>query len=267
MQALRLIAQGTDELTSGSGLETAVTLTDAKGAFTLLAVPAGQYVLRALRVPQAPRPATPGLPAPIPPEPTLWAAEPVVVADQNVALDVTLKPGLRVSGRFDFRGGASLPSPDRLQQIPVTIEPVDNRDGGAIPPGHGDAAGGFTTFGLLPGRYFIRVGGSPRRMDVRQRDARRPGCLRRAIRHPSRRHHRRRHFVHGHRRRRRWDRQFDQGRTGCRCDGAALPADPAGWREFGLNPRRIRKRARKCQRRLQHRSAAAWGVLSCGCAR
>jgi hypothetical protein len=240
MQGLRLVQQGTDDLARGSGLDTAVTLTDSKGAFTLLAVPPGQYVLRSLRVPQGARPPGPGLPAAIPSEPTLWAAEPVVVGDKDVALNITLRPGSRVSGRFEFLGGGPPPSADRLQQIPVTIEPVDNRDAGTIPPGHGDAAGGFTTFGLVPGRYFVRVGGSPSGwtfksamldgrdvsdvpFDVRSADV--TGIVITFTDTTN--------SVGG---------TVSAKQGGPDADATVLlfPIDPTSWREFGLNPRRIR---------------------------
>jgi hypothetical protein len=49
---VRLLPAGTDELTSDAGFESASTTTDAGGTFLFLAVPPGQYTLKALRTPR-----------------------------------------------------------------------------------------------------------------------------------------------------------------------------------------------------------------------
>jgi hypothetical protein len=83
------------------GSEIASATTDASGAFTFMAVPAGQYVIQTAKIPRetggeafyfnavpvvpvgsAARPAT--TPAPPPPEPLLWAMAPVTVGDADV---------------------------------------------------------------------------------------------------------------------------------------------------------------------------------------
>jgi hypothetical protein len=163
LMSLKLVPKSADDLMGDAGFETAMTLTDRKGAFTFLGVPAGQYVIRAMKVPPASGMGRGGLPGPlpIPDVATLWAAEPVSVGRDDVTLTVTLTRGIRVSGRFEFEGAKPRPTDLQMQQVPIVIEPVDARSTGSIPPGHADADGTFKTYGLPAGRYLIRIGGSP----------------------------------------------------------------------------------------------------------
>src|SRR5687768_10102192 len=106
-------------LLSNTFFETATTVTDARGAFTFLGVPAGQYVLRGLKIPSAP------LRAPsqggtllrrieIPEGPTFWSSMPVSVGRNPVTgLAVTLQAGFRVSGRLEFEGTATRPASEQ----------------------------------------------------------------------------------------------------------------------------------------------------------
>ena len=86
------------------GFETVTGMSDASGRFTLLGVPAGEYVLthgsafltRALQQGQ----------------PAYWASQPVTVGAEDLAdLVVALRPALRVAGRVEYRGDASTPPP------------------------------------------------------------------------------------------------------------------------------------------------------------
>jgi protocatechuate 3,4-dioxygenase beta subunit len=154
---IRLVPAGSDDLASDAGFEGATTMTNASGAFTFLAVPPGQYTLRAVRTPrpnmaamaqsmglnapamiqnaQGGRAMSMGamtmdmmmpIPPPIPAEPTLWASMPVSIGETDIAgLDVPLRIGLRVSGRAEFEGSAARPAPDRLQRIPIVLERAD----------------------------------------------------------------------------------------------------------------------------------------------
>jgi hypothetical protein len=85
------------------GLETVTGMSDATGRFTLLGVPAGEYVLthanrflsRAIQQGQS----------------AYWVSQPVTVgADDLSDLVVALRPALRVEGRIEYRGG-STPQP------------------------------------------------------------------------------------------------------------------------------------------------------------
>ena len=168
---VRLVAPDVDESGISNGLETALTMTDAAGRFTFPGVPAGQYVLRAYRVPQ-PRfsagietfsvvggvSASPIAP-PAPPQAvaTFWAQSTVAVgADDVTDLTVSLSPGLRVSGRVEFLGTQAAPQP--LPPITVSLQPIDSRVlGPVVPQARLDAAGGFTTSGYPAGRYWVNI--------------------------------------------------------------------------------------------------------------
>jgi hypothetical protein len=107
---IRLVgAAMTDVITTGLvsgpdhvGFETVTGMSDATGRFTLLGVPAGEYVLthanrflsRAIQQGQ----------------PAYWVSQPVAVgAEDLLDLVVMLRPALRVAGRVEYRGDASTP--------------------------------------------------------------------------------------------------------------------------------------------------------------
>jgi protocatechuate 3,4-dioxygenase beta subunit len=192
---LRLVPGGTEDLATESGFESATATTNANGQFTFLAVPPGQYTLKILRTPRAnpPGPAAAanlgmsmiqsasggvaiGMEAmgmdmiapapPIPSEPTLWASMPIGVANTDIAgLSVALRVGFRISGRAEFDGSATRPAPALLKRVPIFVDRVDS--GGVAPTplaslglsqnGQFDENGQFTTYGLVPGKYFVRV--------------------------------------------------------------------------------------------------------------
>src|SRR5262249_29871511 len=167
--------------------DVATSITDHEGAFMFLAIPAGQYAIQTVRVPRAQigpaqvlvfqtagggnatfsssvnlsstnGPVTPQAPT----DPTLWTAMPVTLANDDVAdLTLALHQGYKVSGRVEFTGSAQKPTPDRMSQIPITIEPADARQKMTSVPGRVDQSGNFTTMELLPGKYLVRVGGAP----------------------------------------------------------------------------------------------------------
>jgi hypothetical protein len=185
--SVRLVPADAEPL--ATDLETATAVTDRTGAFTLLGVPPGQYMLRVTKTPRNPLSAAgrtttivetgtggmmmtmsaptgeASLPPPIPTDPTLWAAVPIAVGRADVTgVTVPLRTGLRVSGRVEFDGTLEKPAATPLQRIAVTIDPIEGRTGtGApfIPPGRVDASGQFNTYGLPGGRYFVRVPGAP----------------------------------------------------------------------------------------------------------
>ena len=168
---VRLTSPDFDEVGPNPGLETALTMTDATGRFTFPGVPAGQYVLRAYRVPQTRFTvamenysvvggvSSTVIPPSPPPQaaPTFWAQSLVTVGGDDLTdVAVSLRPGLRVRGRVDFQGTQTPPQP--LPPITVVLQPMDGRALGApIPPGRIDAAGTFTTSGYPPGRYLVNV--------------------------------------------------------------------------------------------------------------
>jgi uncharacterized protein (DUF2141 family) len=259
---LRLVPAGDDFSVE---IETSVTMTGAGGQFTFLGVPAGEYAIKVVRIPRliAGSPATatmiqagsttivstspgagPTQPLPLPTEPTLWATVSVGVGDTDVSdVMVVLRPGARVSGRVEFDGTAERPDHARMQRIPIVVERADlvsTPPLQAIPPGRVDASGAFNTYGIPAGKYFIRVPGAPPPWTLRSvtsegRDVSdvpldvgaaditnvtvtftdRPAKLTGIVRG-----------------------------TGGNPDPGALvvvfPADGAQWKDFGLNPRRLR---------------------------
>ena len=161
--------------------ETAMTATDEAGRFTFLGIPPGQYVARILKTP---RPASsgateltqavrtgsgvggitvigassslPGLPA----DPTWWAETPVSVGERPVeGVSLTLRQGLRISGRVEFVGNSTRPAISRLGS--VTIERADGSSANTVATssrfGRIDAQGNLSTYGQVPGHYLVRM--------------------------------------------------------------------------------------------------------------
>ncbi len=164
-------------------IETATAVTDSDGGFRFTGVAPGQYTLRVLRTPRAvafggetttvqsangsvmrmvvSRGGGPGVPAPpLPTEPTLWADMSVSVGANDLDdLAVPLRPGLRLNGRVEFTGATIPPAPEQLPAIGITLDPAEGRTeglGGAT-RGRVEPGGQFTTMGVPPGRYLLRV--------------------------------------------------------------------------------------------------------------
>lgn len=175
---LKLVPAGGDDLFTE--IETSNTVTDAAGAFTLLGVPAGQYTLRVTSVPPpAPGSATSTVvqvggstmvssvvmsgnapPATIAPA-VLWASIPVSVGTRDVTgVDVDVRPGPRVSGRFEFDGAAERPRHDQMPGL-VRLEPASGRGAVRTERAGVEADGTFTSMSVPGGRYYLRVSNSP----------------------------------------------------------------------------------------------------------
>jgi len=178
--ALRL-EPGTDDI----ALEPeATTVSDASGTFIFPSVPAGQYTLRASRVPRpgpsgAPvtiiqsggmtissvggSPTSPA-PPPLPTDPTLWATIPLSVGQTPISgVTLALQTGSRLRGRLEFDGTAERPDAAQIQRIPIVVEPETPSPTLTrfAPPGRVEASGEFNTVGLPGGRYFVRAGSAP----------------------------------------------------------------------------------------------------------
>jgi uncharacterized protein (DUF2141 family) len=180
--AVRLVP-ATDEMQTE--LETSVTMTGSGGEFTLLGVPAGQYLLKVLR---QPRPNTPQnnapvmtqiqigssmmisssggvgttTPAPITDDPTLSADAPIAVGETDVHdVLVSLQRAPRLTGHFEFDGNAPKPDAAALMRINVSVARADGVSSGSVfiagPFGHADESGQFKTYGIPPGRYVLRT--------------------------------------------------------------------------------------------------------------
>jgi hypothetical protein len=176
---LRLV-QAADEALEP--VDVATAMTDATGAFTFPAIPAGSYLLRVVRVPRppvnvdemvrvtpsgtmtisSPPSRSPAGPPPIPPGATLVAQVPLSVGDRDVTgLVVPLAAGPRVSGRIEFEGTIERPSGRSITGMRITLDPADGSPSGdgtlALETGRSEESGDFRTYGVPPGRYVVRV--------------------------------------------------------------------------------------------------------------
>src|SRR5262249_6295447 len=97
----------------------------------------------------------------IPPSaPTLWARVPVSVGAGEVGgVLVALRPGLKISGRVEFDGGAPPPASAPAATLRIMVNDIDG-NGQTFPATVGND-GTFTTQGLVPGRLLAMVQGSP----------------------------------------------------------------------------------------------------------
>ena len=172
---LRLVSAEAGDVSSNP--ESAASTSDSTGAFMFLGVPAGQYVVQTIRLPReglsfenfqpvappgvvsvnTPRPAQP-------PDPLIFAQTPIVVGDADITgIGLTLQEGLSVRGRFEFTGSKPKPDAQRLTQIPLSLERAEGMEVDVVmdAPSQSSPDGRFQTAAHLPGRYFLRVGGSP----------------------------------------------------------------------------------------------------------
>ena len=100
--SLRLVGDAAADV-GEDGFETVTGMSDASGRFTLLGVPAGEYVLK-----QASVLALFGLQG----RQGWWMAQPVTVGSADIEnLVVTMRPALRVEGRVEFLGTSATPPP------------------------------------------------------------------------------------------------------------------------------------------------------------
>jgi len=251
---LRLVPSDTGEMMNDPEVATAIT--DQSGYFMFIGVPAGQYVLQTVRMGrmavqvEAARTtalAQMGLAAPASVERTTmlaqtqWASLPISLGGEDVhGLTLALRDGLKVSGRVEFSGSAERPNAQRLAQVPVLVESADGRPRniGAQPPSRIEPDGRFTVQGLLPGKYLLRIGGSPpgwfmqsavlNGIDIADvpfdlADADASGVIVTFTDRPAN--------LSG------------TARVPPDADSAAViifPSDASSWKSFGLNPRRMR---------------------------
>jgi hypothetical protein len=158
--------------------DVATTVVDPEGKFSFLGVPAGAYIIRATRIPRptavqvqttvlngvvttlTSRGAGPGQ-AQQQGEPTLWASMPVATGDTDVTgIAISLRTGLKVTGRLEFDGSSPKPTAQQLQQAQVRLSAMDVQFNGPTPSGRVETDGQFTTGGFPPGRYMLSAGGS-----------------------------------------------------------------------------------------------------------
>jgi hypothetical protein len=148
--ALALASQGTDvHNVPQTGVATAVST--ATGTFTFLGVTPGEYDLTVAWGKDVDIGAGTGQP--------FWASERVSIGDAGVEdLEIVMRPGVRVSGRAEFKG---LTTPPQLPQRHVmNLQPVRaiawSTLQGVVQP-----TGTFRTGGDPPGRYLINASSPP----------------------------------------------------------------------------------------------------------
>jgi protocatechuate 3,4-dioxygenase beta subunit len=173
---VRLVPADATSLSDDPELNAAIA--DEHGAFTLLGVVPGDYVLKALVTPRPrqaalERPGAPAVrtgaggggvvvvstdrPSPLPVDPMLWAEQPIVVGDRDVSdIALTLRAGARLMGRVEFDGPPDAPKPSLSS---VYIERADGSQSVNLNLllARIDAQYDFSSFGQVPGRYFVRA--------------------------------------------------------------------------------------------------------------
>jgi hypothetical protein len=176
--AVRLLSEDADD--TPLDFEVATTVTGRNGTFVMPAVPVGLYSIRAVRGVMV---AGGSLPAAtvintasgatlsvaetfdsrlyVNYSGVRWTSAPVAVGRDDVdGVNLSLQPGLRISGRVEFEGAGARPL-SRLAQVPVLIEPSGTTARMAPIPGRFDSAGQFNASGFPGGKYMIRVGAAP----------------------------------------------------------------------------------------------------------
>ena len=123
--------------------------TDARGEFTFVGVPPGEYRVQASTRPIGGRSGGP------PPDPNpRMAFVPVDINGDDHTIDLALQPGMEMSGRFVFDGAAAPPS---LAGAQVVLEGLMVSPSLQVAFHRADAApdATFRATGLTPGRYLL----------------------------------------------------------------------------------------------------------------
>jgi uncharacterized protein (DUF2141 family) len=135
--------------------------TGADGTFLFASVTPGTYRITARRMPGAAS-MPPGAVAPPSTAQgrgptTEWAVAEVTVNGDDVAgLSLSMRPGLKLTGRVVFEGTATLPSNLSSLRVTLTPVPVPARGGGVVPVGL-RPDGSFEITNLLPNAYAIAL--------------------------------------------------------------------------------------------------------------
>lgn len=126
----------------------ASTVSDASGHFTFLAVPAGQYLLRAMTEP-------PARSEPAGAFSTWWATSPVTVGDRDVAsMKLTLQTGFRIAGRIVVEGDAATFPMNRMY---VGLDSLDRTLIGEFSEIQAGPDGTFRSVEAPAGRYRVTL--------------------------------------------------------------------------------------------------------------
>jgi hypothetical protein len=215
-------------------METAIALTDRTGAFTFLGVPPGQYTLRGNKFDDGYYAGGRGGPPPN----AWWIAEPVTVGNQDVSIAATWRDALSLSGRIVF-DGVNAPPASRLAQMPIVVEASAQGQIAGLTPARVQPDLTFTTSRVPAGRYLLRIGSAPTGWALRSvmydgRDISDTAVdLKGAANDIVMTFTDRITSLAGNVR-------TMQGTAAADTSVLLFPADPAGWQDFGLNPRRFK---------------------------
>ena len=153
---IALAPAGADQLAFATGTVSDVvsTLTDPSGAFRFPAVPPGAYQLRVLKVATVQT----ANQIEMPEGPTLWAAMPLTVADADIdGLSLTLRMGMRLTGRIVFDGTSPPPTAAEIRVMAITLIPTADQLRQPPAPGRAASDGRFSTMGYPAGKYLVSV--------------------------------------------------------------------------------------------------------------
>jgi len=156
------------------GVGNATTRPAADGTFSLANVTPGEYRLMARATI---RQVDPGNPDPAaqafggrggrggrgggPVAEVLWASADIGVSGQNITnVVLALRPGMKVTGRMQFEGGAPPPTDLSNARVSLIARGDQLAGGGGIPPAQVDATGNFTITGVAPGQYTLSANAS-----------------------------------------------------------------------------------------------------------
>jgi protocatechuate 3,4-dioxygenase beta subunit len=125
----------------------ATAVTDARGVFTFLGLTPGDYRLNA-RYGAGNEMTGEGR--------VLWAQDTVTIGDDDVRdLNVTMQPGVPVSGRVEFRTASGVAAKPAQRQV-ITLQPVRANAWRTL-QGVVQPDGTFRTAGDPPGRYLVNA--------------------------------------------------------------------------------------------------------------
>jgi hypothetical protein len=132
------------------GIASAVT--DGRGRFMFLAVAPGDYVLNAIRLQNANETTGEGNP--------LWAEQAISVGDSDITgLTVTMRPGVRISGRAEYITTSGPVAPPSARKV-ITLQPMRAQGWRTIQAVIGPD-GAFRSAGDPPGRYLVNASSPP----------------------------------------------------------------------------------------------------------
>lgn len=137
----------------GQGFRASV---DAQGRVTWPLIPPGRYLLRAIEPPKMAQMSHGIAPlTELPPEPTMWLETTVEVVDRDIDLNLSLQPGVRISGRVEFEGDVLPATIDTLRKTAIVIVRADGESNdlrGLFLDGKT-----FTSIQIPAGRYLMRT--------------------------------------------------------------------------------------------------------------